>query len=118
MEKASQIVIATKIPCMRYEGGEDERLCVVLAYALGLIGTRHIVTEASRSIAKIYTYRGELVVATNQPLPASWRMAFERAWEEVGYEPADSVSFVNVDASEWDGFWRHRSFDGDARPRP
>lgn len=111
----SHIVEMTGVPCARYEGGEnDGRVSAVFAYALGLIGAD--VSKIKDHVARVYDYKGDLVLATRKPLPAAWEDAFRRAWEQVGREVAGNVYFPPVTSAEWDRYWRGRRFDSDWRP--
>ncbi|MGN6534308.1 MAG: hypothetical protein ACTHKQ_01085 [Mesorhizobium sp.] len=112
-----QVIETTNVPCARYEGGEgEERVCAVFAYALGLIGTDGILKEIGGYVARVYDYKGDLIIATRKQLPASWRMAFKRAWAEMGNEPAENVQFLPVTSDDWDQYWGSRRFDSDWEP--
>lgn len=113
----THIVELTKVPCARYEGGEnDGRVSAVFAFALGLIGTENIAAEIGSYVARVFDYKGDLVIATRKPLPASWKWAFRRAWEEAGYEVAENVHFLPVTSAEWEHYWAGRRFASDWRP--
>ena len=52
-------------PCARYEGGENNaRLTQVWTYVAGLVGGGRKADDLSKAIARLYDYKGSLIVAT------------------------------------------------------
>ena len=69
-------------PCSRYENPEnaddgEERVIGVWAYAMGLLGGAQQ-DSFNAKIARLYDYKGTLVVALRGDLPEDCRWAFRR----------------------------------------
>lgn len=106
-------------PCSRYENKNnaddgEERVIVIWAYALGLLGSR--MEEVTESIARLHDHKGTLYVVTRRNLPEDSRWAFRRAWREIAYEVDENVEFVAVKSREWADCWNARRFDSDWAP--
>ena len=111
-------------PCARYEGGENnDRLTKVWTYVVGLVGGDFRAKELGRSVARIYDYKGLLVIATRIKLTPYEEALFRKAWVEVGCEFADQVEFADVRSERWEQLWNLRRFESDwgrstSRPFP
>jgi hypothetical protein len=104
-------------PCARYEGGEDDRrVSNVWHYVAGLLGGGAKADELSELIARLFDYKGELVIATRNPLPANIKQMFRQAWEYVGSEPPEHVYFFDVSSSDWATYWACRRFESNWMP--
>ena len=104
-------------PCARYEGGENnDRLIKVWTYVAGHKGGYPLANLLSKKIARLYDYKGLLVVATYVGLPAPVEELFRKAWVDVGREFEDQVEFLNVRSARWEQLWSHRRFESDWRP--
>jgi len=105
-------------PCARYEGGEnDDRLWRVWAYVAGLLGGGANAKEVRKKIARLYDYKGTLVVALYGDLPPYIEATIRRAWAEIAYEVEENTEFVSVASSDWNTYWNSRRFDSDWEPR-
>jgi hypothetical protein len=103
--------------CARYEGGEnDQRLLAVWTFVSGLIGGGENSHTISKDIARLYDYKGILVVGLRSTLPDHVMALFRRAWEEVGCEMAENVEFLHVSTDEWKEHWGSRRFKSDWVP--
>ena len=103
-------------PCARYEGGEnDERLNRVWIFVAGLIGGGANAEELGHKVARLYDYKGLLVVATRENIPQYVEELFRHAWAKIGWEPDDQVEFVDVNSDRWASLWASRRFDSDWR---
>lgn len=104
-------------PCARYEGGEyNGRLVKVWTYVAGLVGGVPYVGFLSQDIARLYDYKGLLVIATHIKLTPHIEALFRKAWVEVGCEFDDQVEFVSVRSERWKLLWSLRRFESDWRP--
>jgi hypothetical protein len=104
-------------PCARYEGGEDDqRLLAVWTFVSGLIGGGENAVGISANVARLFDYKGQLVVAIRQPLLPHIEGLFRYAWEVVGNEPSENVEFVDVLSAAWNGCWSGRRFESDWKP--
>ena len=104
-------------PCARYEGGENnERLIRVWIYVTGLLGGSPKADELSQRVARLYDYKGDLIVAVRKELVPHIEAFFRKAWSEVGREFEEHVEFLNVDSERWDQLWRNRRFESDWQP--
>ena len=106
-------------PCARYEGGEnDDRLIKVWTYVAGLVGGGSKADELGRKVARLYDYKGLLVVATRSRLPARVEALFRDAWATVGLgrEVPEQVEFLDVQSDRWELLWGSRRFESDWRP--
>jgi len=101
-------------PCSRYEGGESNvRLIKVWVYVAGLIGGDIKAKYLSQKIARLYDYKGTLVVATHRNLSKKVEALFRKAWLEVGCEFEDNVEFCGVRDDRWKLLWDCRRFESD-----
>ena len=104
-------------PCARYEGGENnDRLIRVWIYAAGLAGGGQKAAALGEKIARLYDYKGELVIATREDLSPDERSLFGRAWAEIGSEPAENVEFCDVRSETWERLWGAHRFASDWQP--
>jgi hypothetical protein len=116
MEERYNIPSSTP-PCARYEGGEDDdRVTRVWIYVAGLVGGGANARELSGQIARLYDYKGSLIVAVRDGLPPDVEAFFRCAWEEIGHEPGELVEFLDVNSSEWQMYWGSRRFESDWQP--
>jgi hypothetical protein len=100
-------------PCSRYENPSnsddgDERVIATWAYALGLLGDSDRGQEITEKVARLHDHKGTLYVVTHRDLPEDLKLAFRRAWEDIGCEA--EVEFVDVRSSEWTSVWSRRRF--------
>ncbi len=103
-------------PCARYEGGEDNaRLIAVWAYVAGLVGGIHKADELSHKVARLYDYKGFLIVATRTGLNTNSEGLFRNAWSTVG-EFEEHVEILDVWSERWKHLWTSRRFGSDWRP--
>lgn len=106
-------------PCARYEGGEnDDRLIKVWTYVAGLVGGGSNADELGQKVARLYDYKGSLVVATRNRLPAHVEALFRHAWATggLGCEIEEHVEFHDVQSDKWKQLWDSRRFESDWRP--
>ena len=104
-------------PSAHYEGGvNDSRLIQVWTYVAGLVGGRPKADELGRKIARLYDYKGLLVVATRSRLPARVEAFFREAWATVGREFEEQVEFHDVQSDRWECLWGSRRFKSDWHP--
>jgi hypothetical protein len=104
-------------PCARYEGGEnDNRLLAVWTYVAGLLGGEAAARKLSEDVARLYDYKGQLVVACRRTLAEAAQSSFRIAWVEVGCELSDNVEFCDVQSADWEKYWRNRRFESDWTP--
>ena len=101
-------------PCARYEGGEnDARLIAVWTYVAGLVGGGLKADNLSRKVARLYDYKGALIVATRRKLEPYVEALFRKAWSELGKENEEDVEFPNVQSRDWERYWVSRRFKSD-----
>jgi hypothetical protein len=104
-------------PCARYNVGENnDRLIKVWIYVAGLIGGVVEANELARKVARLYDYKGFLVVATREKFPARVEVMFRKAWAEIGHEFEDHVEFNDVHSDRWELLWGSRQFESDRQP--
>lgn len=107
----------TTPPCARYEGGEeDDRLIKVWTFVAGLVGGGANARDIGRKVARLYDYKGALIVATREKLSPHVEELFRHAWAEIGCEPEENVEFHDVRSRQWAHLWESRRFDSDWRP--
>jgi len=104
-------------PCARYEGGEeDDRLIKVWTFVAGLVGGGANAQELGRQVARLYDYKGALIVATREKLTLHVEGLFRLAWAEIGREFEENVEFHDVHSRAWERLWGSRRFDSDWQP--
>ena len=104
-------------PCARYEGGEnDQRLIIVWTYVAGLVGGGANAEDLGKKVARLYDYKGSLIVATRDSLPAYIEALFRGAWVTIGHEIEENVEFLHVRSDRWESLWGSRRFDSDWQP--
>lgn len=104
-------------PCARYEGGEgDQRLLSVWTFVSGLVGGGENAAGISANVARLFDYKGQLVVAVRQPIQPHVEGLFRYAWEVVGCEPPENTEFVDVRSADWDRYWSGRRFESNWKP--
>ena len=104
-------------PCARYEGGEnDQRLLAVWTFVSGLVGGGSNAREIAAKIARVYDYKGQLVVALRHPLTPHIEGLFRYGWEMVGNEPQQNAEFLDVKSEEWERYWNSRRFESNWAP--
>src|SRR5258708_20937968 len=104
-------------PCARYEGGEDDdRLIKIWLFVAGLVGGGANMTHMGRQVARLYDYKGSLIVATRERLPARVEAMFRYAWSELGNETEEAVQFHDAASADWATLWGLRRFQIDSRP--
>jgi hypothetical protein len=101
----------------RYEGGEnDQRLLDVYQFVAVIAAHEGTFERLRRKIARLYDYKGELIVATHSALTKDEEHLFRFAWEEIGCEIYGNVFFCDVYSSDWNGYWYSKRFESDWRP--
>jgi hypothetical protein len=101
----------------RYEGGEnDQRLLAVWQFVACITTHERTFKQLRRKIARLFDYKGELIVATRSALTKDEERLFRLAWWEVGNEAYENVQFHEVYSSDWECYWNSRRFESDWRP--
>ena len=104
-------------PCARYEGGEnDQRLISVWIYVAGLIGGSADAEDLGKKVARLYDYKGSLIVATRDSLSIDVEAFFRCAWVTIGKETKENVEFLPVRSDRWKSLWGSRRFESDWQP--
>jgi hypothetical protein len=87
----------------------DHRVTAVLFYAAGM-ARHHIPPEILFDrIERLYDRKGSLYVVCWKPLGDDVEYCFRKAWEEIGNEPAENVTFRLHGDDEFD-VWPKRRF--------
>lgn len=104
-------------PCARYEGGENNgRLIKVWLYVAGIVGGGPGADELSNKVARLFDYKGLLVVCTRDKLSTNVEAHFRNAWVEVGHEFEEHVEFADARSDRWERLWNGHRFESDWSP--
>jgi hypothetical protein len=100
-------------PCARYEGGEnDARLNNVWHFVAGLAFGKSEAIGRDLRVARLYDFKGFLIVGTRYSLTPYYEHLFRIAWSEAG-EVFDHVEFLDVHSERWKVLWGRRRFESD-----